>query len=234
MQNYYEKNKSIYANYLKKLDTYLAGVTYSIYLRGSANKLVNQFHYKPWDIDMVLFCHEVIDCYIIEKIKEVTFKFNNEITPMGYPYVDFRFLYNPENNSSDSYLLYLLKEDSYLIKGNGCEFINNAKKPSEKELIDLYNKNIEIAINKYQNIIYQSDNNDKYDHKIKNIIKSISRCGCILLLLKDDVFTRDVNSGLKKLQQYFMDDAFLNIQLPISNFDCIHDIHLALLKIAKI
>ncbi|WP_455810549.1 hypothetical protein [Pseudomonas graminis] len=231
--NFYEESKSIYAAYMNKLEVILFGVSYSIYLRGSANKPSRYLNFKPWDIDLVLFCCERIDEKIVSKIKKITFDFNDEISILGHPYVDIRFFENASDNNNDKFLLYLLKKDSYIIKGTGDERVNNAEKPNGKELYELYKKNVEIVINKHHYLSSKKEDSDDYPHRVKNIIKSISRCGCILVLLREDIFTRDVNTGLDALYRYFMDDSFINMQLPLTRLDHSRDIDLAIIKMLE-
>lgn len=227
--NFYEENKNIYTEYLDQLDNFLSDINYSIYLRGSANKPVSDLSLIPWDIDMVLFSQNEINHDVIDKIRENTFKFNDKISLSGYPYIDICFFSKPQNNSTDKYLLYLLKKDSYVIKGFNNEIIDKAEKPNKSELGELYNKNLNIITNKYHNLSIEKNGSD-YSRKLKNLIKSISRCGCILLLLKDDIFTRDVNTGLDALHKHFADDVFTKIKLPLMKLNNPDHIDLALIK----
>ncbi|MCU1799759.1 hypothetical protein [Pectobacterium polaris] len=230
MLNFYEENKKIYTEYLDQLENFLSGINHSIYLRGSANKSISDSSFIPWDIDLVLFSQGEINNEVVDKIRENTFNFNDKISSLGYPYIDICFFSKPKNNSTDKYLLYLLKKDSYVIKGFNNEIIDNAEKPNKKELGELYNRNIDIITNKNHRLSIEK-NGPNYSRKLKNIIKSISRCGCILLLLKDDIFTRDVNTGLDALHRHFADDVFTKIKLPLMELSNPSYIDLALVKI---
>ncbi|KFX14680.1 hypothetical protein [Pectobacterium betavasculorum] len=227
--NFYEENKNIYTEYFDQLEQFLSGISYSIYLRGSANKPINHSLFKPWDIDIVLFSYEEINYKVVDKIRESTFYFNDKISHLGYPYIDICFFLKPKDNSADKYLLYLLKKDSYVIKGFNNKLVDNAEKPNKSELRELYNKNLDIIIKKHRSLPIEKNSID-YSRKIKNLIKSISRCGCILLLLKDDVFTRDVNNGLDALHRHFADNVFTKIKLPLTELNSSSDIDLALIK----
>lgn len=232
-KNFYEQHEKIYAHFLEQLDSLLGDIDYSVYLRGSANKSSNCLSFRPWDIDLVLFSEKEIDYKTVSNIRDNTFYFNDRVLPEGYPYIDLRFFSNPSDNCSDKYLLYLLKRDSYVIKGIDNHIINNASKPNAQELSTLYSNGLITILIKYHRLSVLRNKDNEFSAKLKNIIKSIARCGCVLLLLREDVFTRDVNSGLDALHKYLMDDCFLKIKLPLESLDCLGDIDWAITKMLE-
>lgn len=219
MQNFYDENKDIYSDYLSQLDIFLPENSYSIYLRGSANKSKSHSSLKPWDVDFVLFSCSEISAEKVDAIKLYTVEFNDRITSRGYPHIDIRFQKNKIDDVSSRYICYLLKTDGYIIKGPLQETINNAEMPSATELYQLYNQTLALVIRKYHHLPLANKTNHDYENRLKNLIKSIARCGCILLLAKRKFLTRDVNSGLDALYEHCTDDVFLRLKLPLSDVD---------------
>ncbi|WML88736.1 hypothetical protein [Thiothrix subterranea] len=213
MPSYFDQHQEIYREYIDSINNISYDFVVSIYLRGSAGRNLEIKNYKPWDIDMVLLFKKKPNGYNLSLLENITQSFNEKIVKNNHPHID-KHIISTHYSVIDKFVLYNVQMNGMLISGEHSSLLEKPINLSASEVYFIYQYYLNLVVKKSE-YLFRLDlkmvSCDFLVAKVNNLIKLISRCGCLLIFFYDGVFTRELTEGLKALSAYTSDESFLII-----------------------
>ncbi|MBB1440110.1 hypothetical protein H5202_15795 [Shewanella sp. SG41-4] len=220
MSSFFELNKCFYNPFINFIVERFSKYGPGFYLRGSACVESSELEYKPWDVDLVLIFIKEVSVKDIEYIKRELYKFNVNLQAQWWQHIDLHII-NKSYALLDRWVLFNLNRFGEHITGTRFNFANE-RVLDKKDVLEIYRHYQDLIIKKsaffLKDDAYQGDAN-LLKLKVNNLIKTIARCGCIIMLYHQEQYSRDVKVGLHALAFYLCDDSFLNLVLMIDQND---------------
>lgn len=201
--SFFQKNQSLYQPLINDIWS-ICNNPNALYLRGSANLALSISHINtPWDIDLVLFCSDLL---ALEKnnILDLVYYFNNNIG-LNYPFIDLS-IYTQQhinNNKFDfQHCLLNLNLNSQLLLGSSISEIKNINL-SRKERLEIllhYLCIIDTKSNVFSDNLNTTELNIAgLSRKCKNLIKQVYRINNLLSYLDTNTFSRNIIKSLDNI-----------------------------------
>lgn len=227
MSSFFEFNKDFYNPFINFVIERFSKCKPSFYLRGSACVETSKLEHKPWDVDLVLIFINKLSNQDVGNIKRELYRFNVNLQAQGEQHIDLHII-NKSYTLLDRWVLFNLNRSGKHIAGSKFKLANKIVL-NKNDVLQIYKHYQDIIIKK-TGFFLQDDTcyNDANLLKLKvnNLIKTIARCGCILMLYHQDQYSRDIKVGLHSLAFYLCDDSFLDLVLMIdqNDFFCLSEL----------
>jgi hypothetical protein len=173
----------------------------SLYLRGSALDQADLMHYRPWDIDLMLFARNP-DPVRLGEIRTHVSEFNQRvkgmIPPLDLTVTDHRS--GPMLTARDRHIWLLLKGCSVLLKGVEQEWLRVPGLSREERLQILVHSQT-ILDGRLTGLLHgPSRIAADTDSRCRHVVKHLIRQGNVIRYVRDNTFTRSVAMGASALE----------------------------------
>ncbi len=198
---YFDSIRADYDPFIESIWNILDNPT-SLYVRGSSSLPKDVLVHKPWDIDLVYFSENLTsetELLVRKKVIEINCKINKLNHELPKLDVSLRVNWSKSNiTTRDIYMSLAMSYSSTLIKGTEQPFLGRSFCLEDRLKVLEYTRSV-IE----RKLYHMSRKIDKSDaetvSRCRYLAKHIIRQGNIIKYVKDNVFTRSVDSGAEVL-----------------------------------